>query len=112
MMIQEDLKANPAPGRARRSGIDLLGDLPWGTHFCQFYQTEEELLDVVLPYLRAGLEGNEFCLWIVCDPLSERSALNAMRDTMPDFYRHHAKGQMEILPHSVWYVEDGSFNLR
>ena len=29
----------------RKSGIDIIGDMPWGTHFCQFYQTKEDLLE-------------------------------------------------------------------
>ncbi|HEX9114194.1 MAG TPA: MEDS domain-containing protein, partial [Nitrospirota bacterium] len=48
----------------RKSGIPLIGDLPWGSHFCQFYQTAEDLLDILLPYLEAGVENNEFCIWI------------------------------------------------
>src|SRR5437870_1982313 len=24
----------------RKSGIDVVGDIPWGTHFCLFYETK------------------------------------------------------------------------
>ena len=44
----------------RNSGIDIIGDMPWGTHFCQFYQTTEDLIDILVPYFKAGLENNEF----------------------------------------------------
>jgi hypothetical protein len=40
----------------RKSGIEILGDVPWGTHFCQFYHTDEELADILVPYLKRGLE--------------------------------------------------------
>ena len=43
----------------RSSGIDTIGSIPWGTHFCQFYQNKEELKDILIPYLKAGLESNE-----------------------------------------------------
>ncbi len=43
----------------RKSGIELVDDLPWGTHFCQFYETKEDLLTTLIPYFRAGLENNE-----------------------------------------------------
>ena len=46
----------------RRTGIPVLGDVPWGTHFCQFYQTREDLLDVLVPYFKVGLEDNEACI--------------------------------------------------
>ena len=38
----------------RKSGIALVGDLPWGTHFCQFYRTRKDLLDILVPYFKAG----------------------------------------------------------
>jgi light-regulated signal transduction histidine kinase (bacteriophytochrome) len=43
----------------RNSGIDFIGDVPWRTHFCQFYQTKEDLMDILVPYFKAGLENNE-----------------------------------------------------
>ena len=55
--------------RARTSGIGAVGELPWGSHFCQFYHTREDLLDTLVPYFKAGLENNEFCLWVVSEPL-------------------------------------------
>ena len=53
----------------RKSGIDIIGDISWGTHFCQFYQTKEDLMDILVPYFKAGLENNEFCLWVTSQPL-------------------------------------------
>ncbi len=44
----------------RNSGIEVIGHVPWGTHFCQFYQSKEDLVDVLVPYFRAGLESNDF----------------------------------------------------
>ncbi|MEN4018226.1 MAG: MEDS domain-containing protein [Methanobacterium sp.] len=45
-----------------------------GTHFCQFYQTKEDLIDVLIPYFKAGLENNEFCMWITSEPLFKKEA--------------------------------------
>ncbi len=36
----------------RYSGIGIIGDLSWGTHFCQFYQTREDLIDILVPYFK------------------------------------------------------------
>ncbi|KKL00927.1 hypothetical protein LCGC14_2627850, partial [marine sediment metagenome] len=30
--------------KIRSSGIDIIGNTPWGTHFCLFYQTKEDLI--------------------------------------------------------------------
>ena len=54
----------------RKSGIDVIGDMPWGTHFCLFYETKEDLLDTLISYCKAGLESEEFCLWVVAEPLT------------------------------------------
>lgn len=48
----------------RRSGIDTIEDVPWGTQFYQFYQSKEDLLDILIPYFKARLENNEFCMWV------------------------------------------------
>ena len=31
----------------RQTGIDILGDVPWGTHLCLFYETEQDLIDIL-----------------------------------------------------------------
>jgi hypothetical protein len=40
----------------RDTGITAIGDVPWGTHFCQFYQDKQDLVDILVPYFKAGLE--------------------------------------------------------
>ena len=94
----------------RKSGIDLIGDVSWGTHFCQFYQTKEDLIDILVPYFKEGLENNEFCMWVTSEPLSADEAENAMRNALPEVDRYFKNGQIEIIPYSDWYVKEGSFN--
>lgn len=96
----------------RKTGIDVIGDVPWATHFCQFYETREDLVDLLVPYFRAGLENNEFCMWVTAAPLNEKEARDAISEAMPDFARYLDRGQMEILPHDEWYLKDGVFDLR
>ncbi len=94
----------------RPMGISIMGDVPWGTHLCQFYRTPEDLLDILVSYFQAGLESNEFCMWVTSEPLDERAAEAAIRQAVPNFDRYREKGQIEILPYSQWYVQDGIFN--
>ncbi|WP_410509125.1 PAS domain S-box protein [Methanosarcina hadiensis] len=97
-------------GKMRKSGIDIIGDIPWGTHFCQFYQTEEDLIEIVVPYFKAGLENSEFCMWITSQPLSVDEAKEALRKSVPDIDDHINKGQIEIIPHEEWYLKEGVFD--
>ncbi len=94
----------------RKSGIELIGDVPWGTHFCQFYRTRQDLLETLLPYFSAGLENNEFCMCITAEPLNASQVRRAMKKGIPGFEEYIARGQIEIVPYDEWYVLDGVFD--
>jgi PAS domain S-box-containing protein len=96
-------------GKMRKSGIGIIGDMPWGTHFCQFYQTQEDLTDILVPYFKAGLENNEFCLWVTSYPLEVKEAKEALRKVIPDLDSFMDKGQIEILSYTCLNVT-GSTN--
>jgi hypothetical protein len=90
----------------RISGIDIIGDIPWGTHFCQFYQTKEDLMDIIIPYFKAGLENNEFCLWVLSDQLDEEEAKEALKVAIPEIDAYIENGKIEIVTHTYWHVEE------
>lgn len=96
----------------RDSGIALIGDLPWGSHFCQFYQTKKDLLDILIPYFKAGLENNEFCVWVTSDFLTAEEALKNLKERLSGFSEYLAKGQMEIFPNTDGYLIGGNFDLQ
>jgi len=96
----------------RKSGIDIVGDIPWGTHLCQFYQTKQDLIDIALPYLKAGLENNEFCLWVASDLLDPQEAFEAMVAAWPSCEEYVERGQIRFLSHTQWYFREGPFDPR
>jgi len=96
----------------RESGIALIGALPWGSHFCQFYRSKEDMLDILVPYFKAGLENNELCVWVTSDFLTTDDVLKAMHQRVPGFETYRAKGQMEIFPYTEWYLKGGHFDLQ
>lgn len=81
------------------TGIGSMIDIPWGTHFCYFYETKEDLLDALVPFFLAGLNNDEFCLWVVYKPISEADALKAMQAATPDLDRYLAENRLAILVH-------------
>ena len=95
---------------SRRTGIGLIGDCSWGTHFCVFYRTPEDLIEILVPYFKAGLETNEFCMWVTSRPLEVKDATEALRKAVSDLDTYIEKGQIEILDYSQWYVRDGQFD--
>ncbi len=94
----------------RQIGIDIIGDVPWGTHFCQFYETSQDLIDILVPYFKEGLEAGEFCMWVTSAPLRVDQADAALRAAVPDLDDYINKGQIEILDYSQWYTRSGKFS--
>ena len=94
----------------RKTGIQVVGDVTWGTHFCQFYQTKEDLIDILVPYFKAGLENNEFCMWVTCEPLRADEAKQALAAQVENLDEYLQKGQIEILDYSQWYTKTGQFD--
>jgi len=96
--------------KLRNSGIDIIGDVHWGTHFCQFYQIKKDLMDVLVPYFKAGLENNEFCIWIISQPSEAEEAKETLRRAIPDIDVYLEKGQIEIILYTHWYAKEGIFD--
>jgi len=92
--------------KMRKSGIDVVGEIPWGTHFCQLYRTKNDLLDVLIPYFKSGLENNEFCIWVMPQVLEAEEAKEVLKKAIPDIYAYLEKGQLEIIPCTHRYVKD------
>jgi len=95
----------------RKTGVNVVGDMPWGTHFCLFYETTSDLLEITVSYCKAGLENQEFCLWVVAEPLTVESAKRAIRRAVLDFDRYFAEHSIEIVAARDWYLHDGVFDL-
>ena len=95
----------------RKTGIDVVGDMPWGTHFCLFYETKEDILDTLVSYCSAGLEDGEFCLWVVSEPLTVDEATRALRATVSELDHYLAEHSVEIISARDWYLQGGAFDL-
>ncbi|NOK08747.1 MEDS domain-containing protein [Corallococcus exercitus] len=91
----------------RPSGIPAVGDLPWGSHFCQFYGDREDLVDSLVPFFKAGLENNEHCLWVTSEPFGATDARTMLRNAVPDLDQRMSRGQIEIIDHRDWYMQSG-----
>src|SRR6266403_1938036 len=95
----------------RKTGVEVVGDMPWGTHFCLFYETKADLLETTVSYCKAGLESQEFCLWVVAEPLGVEDARRALKLALPEFDRYFADQSIEIVAARDWYLQDGTFDL-
>jgi hypothetical protein len=78
-------------------------DMPWGSHVCQFYEGKEDLVKMLVPYFKQGLERNEACVWLVGD-LTIEEARNALAAVVPDLDRFMDTGQMQIRHYTEFYT--------
>jgi two-component system, sensor histidine kinase PdtaS len=67
------------------SAIEAGLNLQWGAHLCQIYRSQDELLELVVPFFRQGLRDHERCIWVVTPPLTPKAARGALEPALPDF---------------------------
>jgi PAS domain S-box-containing protein len=108
--LDKDIEGK-AMDRLRKTGFVNPDRVPWGTHLCQFYETKDDLLEVLVSYFKEGLAANESCIWVTSDPFSVEEAKNALRVAVPELDHYLMTGQMEIMPHDTWYLTGGSFDI-
>src|SRR5713101_2056061 len=106
----EELEVTSMATEIRQTGIDVVGDMVgWGAHFCLFYETKEDLLDTLISYCKSGLESEEFCLWIVAEPLTIDEATDALKDAVPELDRYLGS-RLELAPARDWFLQGGTFD--
>jgi hypothetical protein len=94
------------------TGLSALGDMPWGTHFCLYYETKQDFLDTLICYFRAGLNNNEFCLWVLSDgEVTAEEAWSVLRQGIPDAEEHAAAGRLELISHDEWFLQGGNLEV-
>ena len=107
------LRREDPPGRKLEWVAEMATntDPVWRKHSCCFYATKQDLLDVLVPYFKVGLEHRESCLWVISDPLSIEEAQTALRQAIPDLDRYEAACSMEFVRYNEWYLGEGAFDI-
>jgi len=95
----------------RQTGIGAVGDVPWGTHFFLFHETNQDLIDACIPYFQAGLETQELCIWAIADPLTEEEVRYCLKHAIPGFEDHFEKRNIEIVRGREWYMTGDDLDL-
>ncbi|MDB4888731.1 MAG: sensory transduction histidine kinase [Gemmatimonadetes bacterium] len=89
------------------SGIDVVGDMPWGMHYSVFYESRGDLLDVIIPYFATGLDAGELCVWMPSDPSAEAAAIEGLRARVRDFDGRVKKGDIVFSRYSDFFDTNG-----
>lgn len=94
----------------RSSGIDIIGNIPWGTHICHIYKSKKDFADVGAPYIKTGLMNNELCIWIYSQNTSYEEIRDIIGVYINNIDRYIESGQLMIIPYTEWYMRDNGFN--
>jgi DNA-binding CsgD family transcriptional regulator len=62
-----------------------------------FYETAADLVETAAVYFEAGLQHNEFCVWLLPPRLSPQGAAELMRPQVDDFDAHVAAGRLQFI---------------
>jgi DcmR-like sensory protein len=57
---------------------------------------------------KSGLESEEYCLWIVAEPLRIEEATGALKDAVPALDRYLADSRLEIASARDWFLRGGT----
>jgi hypothetical protein len=90
------------------TGIPAIGRVEWGSHFCHFYRTADDLAETLLPFFKAGLEHNEACLWVTAEPFGKDRAHAALNAVVDGLGQRMESGQLAIYDRTEWYEVYGS----
>jgi signal transduction histidine kinase len=93
----------------RKLGIGIGTEAPWGSHFAFFYEIKDYLIKVALPFLKSGLDSDEYCLWVT-HGFKKGEADQIMREAIPNFDIYKKKKQIEVIPDLDWYLAGDRFD--
>ena len=76
--------------------------MQWGDRVCHFYRSDDELVALLVPYFRQGLQDAERCIWLVRGPSDKaRQAIGALADSQ------YSPDQLEVDDAADWAEDDG-----
>lgn len=81
-----------------------------GDHICAFYRGPRERDEILVPYLREGLDAGDKCTCVV-DSGPPADVIAALRDAGVDVERSVASGHLDVLPASSAYLRGGTFSV-
>src|SRR5215510_12763880 len=94
----------------RPRGTEHIASFQCGTHQCEFHNTQEELVDTLVPYFADGLQRDEFCVWITSDPMGVGGAKARLRNAASNLHGYVDLGQIEVWDCRDWYLRGGQFD--
>ena len=97
-------------GTAVKPAAGVFDQIHWGAHLCQLYDSVQDVIEVLVPYFKRGLEEDALCIWLAPMPLRQE-VMDALKGGIPRLDEYQRRGQLQAIPYTDWYFRDGRFNV-
>ncbi|TYB88798.1 MAG: PAS domain S-box protein [Kosmotoga sp.] len=87
----------------------LMTSLKPHDHLCLIYENNEELFNVIVPFINSGLEKNEKCIYVIDEVFAEE-VIEAFTDEGIDLSVCEKKGQISFIHEKYLYNQDRHFD--
>jgi len=81
-------------------------------HTALFYACENDYFDIIIPYIKAGLEDNECCLWTIPDTMEVKDVQSRFSQSVENLDAFIKNEQLFISNYQNFYLQDGLFSIK
>ncbi len=94
----------------KNTDFDAVQNIRPGRHLYQFYRDQEDYLQLMASFFKAGLAQGHACLWLVAESLGCAHAYEFLKKNIYDLDVYLGKGAMKIHSAEDWYLSAGRFD--
>jgi hypothetical protein len=80
----------------------------WGDHICAIFDNHAQQMEVMAPFVSAGIQLEQRCVWVASKPSGD-ALRQALHDMGGDVLTLEASGQLLILSEPGFYLYEGVF---
>ena len=92
--------------------INFVQEMSEDKHICLVYETEDDLVEILVPYFEKGLENNEVCIWVLSDSILTDDVKKVLKTKIPDLDVYIEKEQMIFLYSKDLYEKYDKFDIK
>jgi len=74
-----------------------------------FYQSQDDLINLLAEYFKPGIENGERGIWVTSGGSVEEKARNILNQKLASSGKKQDCSQIEFIRYSDWYLQDGTF---
>jgi len=97
------------PSEIYRSLREAIQSLEPHEHLCLIYESHEEWVNTVIPFIVTGIRKKEKCIYVV-DNHTAKVVRDYLKKEVTDIEEAEGKGQLSIVHEHETYTKEGSFD--